>query len=236
MFYNMLRTTVTNFEFLDRERPARTVIGASPADYVTKRPLDIFDVDNILAANVFRKRIFCIILIRDIRSIVTSFHKSVPDSYFIGFDRQYFVNEGKVSYTNPGILQVHAAVAKTWQRRDLAKIIVRYEDLLRDTENIQAQLGRAIGFEYKGAFVDFHTHPTPVGLERALNVLRAPDLDNIDAWRASRHRARIKDQFTRCPQLFDLLKHYGYETDDRWFEAYREEPLPREEDSPSNTS
>src|SRR5262245_36905153 len=152
MFYNMLRTTVTNFQFLERERPARTVIAASPEDYVTKRPLDIFDVDNILAANALRKKVFCIILIRDLRSIVTSFHQSVPDEYFIGFDHQYFINEGTASYTNPGILQIHAAIARTWQRRDLAKIILRYEDILRDMENIQRQLGTAIGFEYRGSF------------------------------------------------------------------------------------
>lgn len=227
MFYNMLRTTVTNFRFLERERPARTVIATSPDDHVTKRPLDIFDIDNILAANVLRKRVFCIILIRDIRSIVTSFHQSVPNDYFIGFDHQYFVGDGAASYTNPGILQIHGAIAHTWQRRDLAKIILRYEDVLNDTDTIQAQLGKAIGFEYEGSFRDFHTHETPVGLERALNVRRAPDVDNIDAWRAPRHRARIEDQFTRCPQLFDLLKHYGYETDDRWFDVYRDEsPSP----------
>jgi hypothetical protein len=222
MFYNMLRTTVANFRFLERERPARTVIAASPDDYVTKRPLDIFDVDDILAANTFRKQLFCVILIRDIRSIVTSFHQSVPNDYFIGFDHQYFIKDGTASYTNPGILQIHGAIARTWQRRDLAKIILRYEDILRDTESIQGQLGKAIGFEYQGSFRDFYKHETPVGLERALNARRPPDADNIDAWRAPRHRARIEDQFTRCPQLFELLKHYGYETDNRWFDSYRD--------------
>jgi hypothetical protein len=226
MFYNMLRTTVTNFRFLEHEGPARAVIAASPDDYVTKRPLDVFDVDNILAANVFKKKVYCIILIRDLRSIVTSFHQSVPNDYFIGFDRQYFVKDGQATYANPGILQIHQAIARTWRRRDLAKAILRYEDILKDMENVQRQLGAAIGFEYQGSFADFHKHETPLRLERALNARRAPDADNIEAWRAPRHRARIKDQFTRCPQLFGLLKHYGYEADDRWFDTYREEPRP----------
>jgi hypothetical protein len=224
MFYNMLRTTVTNFRFLEREQPARTVIGAEPGDCVTKRPLDIFDVDRILAANVLRKKVFCVILIRDIRSIITSFHQSVPNDYFIGFDHQYFVNGETVSYTNPGILQIHGAITRTWQRRDLAKIILRYEDILGDMETVQRQLGTAIGFDYCGSFADFHKHEIPVGLARALNTRRAPDADNIKAWQAPRHRARIEDQFTRCPQLFELLKHYGYEVDDRWFDAYRGVP------------
>lgn len=223
MFYNMLRTTVTNFRFLDHESPARTVIAASTDDYVTKRPLDIFDIDNIVAANVLKKSVCCIILIRDIRSIVTSVHQSVPNDYFIGFDHQYFVKDGRASYTNPGILQIHEAIRRTWQRRDLAKVILRYEDILRDTEAIQRQVGAAAGFAYQGSFGNFYKHETPARLERALNVRRPPEVVNIDAWRAPRHRNRIKDQFTRCPQLFEVLKRYGYEADDRWFDDYREE-------------
>jgi hypothetical protein len=221
MFYNMLRTTVTNFHFFDHEIAARNVIASSHDSYVTKRPLDILDIDNIFAANVFRKSVYCIILIRDIRSIVTSIHQSVPNDYFIGFDHQYFVKDGHASYTNPGVLQIHAAIARTWQRRDLTKVILRYEDILRDMDNVQAQLGAAIGFEYQGSFADFHKHDTPFRLERALNARRPADPGNINAWRAAKHRERIKDQFTRCPSLFELLKHYGYETDDRWFDDYR---------------
>jgi hypothetical protein len=222
MFYNMLRTTVTNFAFLEREMTARAVI-ARPEDYVTKRPLDIFDVDNILAANVLRKAIFCIILIRDIRSVMTSRHQRVPDDYFIGFDHQYFAPEDTATFTNPGIVQTHIAIARAWQRHDLTKIIVRYEDILRDSDTIQEQLGAAIGFQYRGALRDFYKHDTPPALEYQLNIRRAPDLDAIEAWRAPQHRQRISDQFTRCPQLFELLKVYGYETDDGWFEPYKDD-------------
>ncbi|MGE0162083.1 MAG: hypothetical protein AB7S71_03005 [Dongiaceae bacterium] len=167
-------------------------------------------------------------LIRDIRSIVTSFHQSVPNDYFIGFDRQYFIDHdnGTASLTNPGIVQIHNAIARTWQRRDLVKIILRYEDILRDMETIQGQLGTVIGFDYRGSFRDFYKHETPLGLERALNARRPPDPENIEAWRSERHRDRIRDQFTRCPQLLELLRIYGYETGDSWFDAYAREPPP----------
>jgi hypothetical protein len=221
MFYNMLRTTVTNFAFLEREMPAQAVI-ARPEDYVTKRPLDIFDIDSIRSANILKKRLFAIILIRDLRSVVTSRHRNVPDDYFIGFDHQYFVHDGTATFTNPGVIQTHNAIASTWRRRDLAKIIVRYEDILKDGAGTQTKLGEAIGFAYGGAFADFHKHETPPALEYQLNTRRAPDLGAIDAWRAPQHRQRIKDQFTRCPQLLELLKIYGYETDDAWFEPYRD--------------
>jgi len=222
MFYNMLRTTVTNFHFLDRESSARPVI-ARPEDYVTKRLLDIFDVGKILAANVLGKKIFCIMQIRDIRSIVTSRHVKVPDDYRIGFDHQYFVKDGTATYVNPGILQIHDAIRYTWQRRDLTKMILRYEDILRNGDTIQAQLGAAIGFQYNGVWRDFYKHETPPTLEYQLNTLRPPDLATIEGWRAPKHRQRIRDQFTRCPHLFELLKLYGYETDDRWFEPYRDD-------------
>ena len=226
MFYNMLRTTVTNLRFMERERPARLVIGASTENFVTKRPLDIFDIDHIVAANVFRKQIHCLILIRDIRAIVTSRHKSVPDDYFIGFDRQYFIQGGAATYTNPGILQTHAAIERAQRRRDMRIAVVRYEDILRHPDAMQSRLGRDIGFAYRGSFRDFHKYEVPIGLEVQLNERRPLDLASIDAWRALQHRARIKDQFRRCPQLFELLKLYGYETDDRWFDAYREEAMP----------
>jgi hypothetical protein len=225
MFYNMLRTTVTNFRFLDQERPARIIIGATAESCVTKRPLDIFDIDNILVANALAKTVTCVILIRDIRSIVTSRHQSVTDDYFIGFDRQYFVNirSGQRSYTNPGVMQTHVAIAHARQRQDLECVSLKYEDILRDPDAVQDQLGTVLGFRYSGRFNDFHRHETPEALTRELNTLRAPDIGNAQAWRAPMHRQRIKDQFTRCPRLFELLKIYGYETDDRWFDSYREE-------------
>jgi hypothetical protein len=226
MFYSMLRTTVTNWQFIERELPARLVIGASTESFVTKRPLDIFDIDHIVAANVFRKQVYCLILVRDIRAIVTSRHKRVPDDYFMGFDRQYFIQDGAATYTNPGILQTHAAIAQARQRRDIRIVTMRYEDILRHPDDVQSRLGGEIGFAYRGSFRDFHKHEVPVALEAPLNALRPLDLASIDAWRAPQHRARIRDQFTRCPQLFELLKLYGYETDDRWFDAYREEAMP----------
>jgi hypothetical protein len=226
MFYNMLRTTVTNRRFMERELPARLAIGASAEDFVTKRPLDIFDIDHIVAANLFRKEIHCLVLIRDIRAIVTSRHKRVPDDYFMGFDRQYFIQGDAATYSNPGILQTHAAIGRAQLRRDIRISVLRYEDILRHPDAVQSKLGRDIGFAYGGSFRDFHKHEVPAGLEAPLNVLRPLDLASIDAWRTVQHRARIKDQFTRCPQLFELLKLYGYETDDRWFDAYREEAMP----------
>src|SRR5262245_35536865 len=102
LFYNMLRTTVRNCHFLDSERRAASVIGETVENYITKRPLDIFDIENIHRNNRYGKAIRYIVMIRDIRSVMTSRHQSVPNDYFIGFDHQYFVDGGMASFPNPG--------------------------------------------------------------------------------------------------------------------------------------
>jgi hypothetical protein len=224
LFYNMLRTTVRNFQFLDSERRAASVIGQTPESYVTKRPLDIFDIDNIVRSNRHGKGLKFIVMIRDIRAVVTSRHKSVPNDYFVGYDHQYFVNGAVATFTNPGILSVHRAISILLARTDPAPIVLKYEDLLTQTDEVQHDLGRRIGFEYGGSFRRFFEHEIPEPLERTLNGKRPLDLKGIDAWRAPRHRERIRQQFTACPTLFSILRAYGYEQDDRWFDAYRAEP------------
>lgn len=159
-------------------------------------------------------------MIRDIRAIMTSRHKSVPDDYFMGFDHQYFIDGETARFINPGILATHHAISLL-MRSDLAPIIVRYEDLLRRTDGLQRHLGEKLGFVYEGRFGGFFEHEIPEGLQRALNGQRPLDPGNIDAWRADRHRERIRQQFTACPALFSILRAYGYERDDRWFDAYR---------------
>ncbi|MCG8324430.1 MAG: sulfotransferase, partial [Thiotrichales bacterium] len=92
LFYNMLRTSIEGYEFMDRECPASRTIGIDNKNRITKRPKDIFSIGDAVNNNNHDKYISLIILIRDIRAILTSKHKSVPDDYFIGFDHSYFVD------------------------------------------------------------------------------------------------------------------------------------------------
>ena len=88
---------------------------------------------------------------------------------------------------------------------------------------MQTKLGDAIGFEYRGAFGDFYNHETPPDLEYQLNARRRSGSGNDRGLACAAAPAAHKDQFTRCPQLFELLKIYGYETDDGWFEPYQDD-------------
>ncbi len=223
MFYNMLRSSVRNFDFLDREYPAARIIGTHPRDLVSKRPLDIFDIPNILAANRRKKDIDFILVLRDIRSILTSRHQKVPDDYFIGYDYQYFIPpQGEPTRTIPGVLPTYQAIVRLLQGDSPGqKIIVRYEDLVQSTTRIQSYLAHCLAFSYREHFRNFHKAEIPTALQAPLNTIDAPDAARVSKWQLPEHRARIRSQFTQCPALFDILIQTGYEKDRRWFEAFR---------------
>ena len=222
MLYNMLRSSVAGMSFLDDEYPAAQYIGDRRRSYVTKRPLDIFDLRNIFAANIHNKSLDFIILVRDPRSLVTSFHKSVKTDYFIGYDHQFFVPpQGEPQFVNPGLIRTHMAISQFLNAQlPCRRYLCRYEDLVCHTDRIQEQLGLALDLSYKALFTDFHRGHIPEALQGPLNGIRAVDSSGLGRWRSEEHFQRIKQQFNACPQLLDIVRAYGYETDDAWFEPY----------------
>jgi len=229
MFYHMLRSTVKGYKFMDEEVPAERLVGRDHKNRITKRPLDLFNLDQIHKNNRYRKRLSLIILIRDIRSVLTSFHSAVPDDYFIGYDHQYFINRatGENSYRNPGVLPIHEALVQAMSNPNFdKKIILKYEDILTSPDRQQAFLGEELGLMYGDDFKNFHEHAIPQHLTRQLNTVRKVDTSRIESWKKPEHAQRIRSQFTRCPALFDILIQYGYEKDRSWFEPYRRDKPP----------
>jgi hypothetical protein len=230
MFYHMLRRAVKGYEFMDEEVPAERFVGLDRKNRITKRPLDLFNLEQIHRNNRFGKQLSLIIMIRDIRSVLTSFHSAVPDDYFIAYDYQYFVNRatGENSYCNPGVIPIHEAIVKATQNAHFQKkVILKYEDLIASPNEQQAFLGRELGLEYSDSFENFHKQDIPAHLTRQLNELRAIDRNGIERWREPEHAQRIRSQFTRCPALFDILIQYGYEKDRSWFEPFKRGKSPR---------
>ncbi len=229
MFYHMLRSTVNGYLFMDEEAPAERLVGIDRNSRITKRPLDLFNLGQVQQHNRYGKQLALIILIRDIRSILTSFHDAVPDDYFVGYDYQYFVNRatGEVRYCNPGIIPTHEAIIAAMNDAHFdKKIILKYEDLVSSPNAQQEFLGKELGLEYHGRFEDFHRHEIPRNLRRQLNSVRPVDADRIASWRKPEHAQRIRSQFTRCPALFDILIQYGYEKNRDWFEPYKRTKPP----------
>jgi hypothetical protein len=154
---------------------------------VTKRPLDVFKLKELreYAQDVELKVLLCI---RDPKAMLTSFHKSVPDDYFYHADKQYFVpRNGPPVLTNPGLIQVHKALMKM-HNSELDTEIIRYEDTLKRP---------------------YTPGKTPKSMSRALNGDRPMDTSRLEAWKD--HMPRLKDQFSRFPELYDIMDEYGYE-------------------------
>lgn len=194
LLYNMLRATVVNYEFFNRERPLRQCEETTAV--VSKRPLDIFSPST-------RQRI---IMIRDPRAIMTSVHWR---------DRKrYFVDAQKTIDDTPGIIEQWRAIEKLLRRS--RHILVRYEDLVATPSAIQQQLGQSLGFEYRGKFEDFHKSNHPERLTKTLNGIRPVDAGHD--WRP--HRLRIESQFNSYPELFQILVEMGYESDFVWWDNY----------------
>ncbi|MFD1342025.1 hypothetical protein [Litorisediminicola beolgyonensis] len=223
LFYNMMRHTLQNFTQPAREVPALSCLGL-PGNYLTKRPLDIFEIPRILETNPMGKRIDLIVSLRDPRDVLTSRHKSVPDDYFCHADRHWFVAEGQPrSLTNPGFLPTHEAIARIATSGIFKQgvFLLRYEDLIADPERMQARLASDLDLEFEGRFSDFHQAAIPDALSRALNGVRPVEHRARPKWMEPEHHERIRDQFTRYPELFDILIALGYEDDHSWFDAFR---------------
>ncbi len=224
LVYQMLRRSLLDVATLDDEAPVRPSLAEGPPHLATKRPLDVFEMPELIADAPADLDLKVVIMIRDLRAVVTSIHRSVPDDYFIGYDHQYFVPpEGSPRYVNPGVIAIHTAIARTLQAKSdrVRVMVVRYEDLLKAPEALQERLARTFGLRYRDWFANFAAADAPPPLALALNGVRALDPSRRDAWREPKHAARIRDQFTACPQLFSLLKQYGYTDDDAWFDPYR---------------
>jgi len=183
LLHEMMRQKMPDWTFYDSERP----FDAAEHDrVVTKRPLDVFRLEELRAYSR-RHHVEVILCIRDVRSLLTSRHPSVPGDYFYHADAQYLVHgNGSATLSNPGLLATHYAI-KAMHDSDLRTMVVRYEETLQ----------RA--YEPGGA---------PPDLAVALNGDREIDRSRIDGWRD--HVPRLRDQFGRFPALYDVQRHYGY--------------------------
>lgn len=221
LLYNMLRHALTGFEMPPAEQPALGWVGR-PGNYCTKRPFDIFDMPRIIGAAAGRKRVDLIVTLRDPRDIITSHHASVPGDYFYAADRCYFVppDGSAPRFANPGVLPVQHAIVKVLNAGLFPQgvFLLKYEDLVRDPDLIQRKLALGFDLDFHARMADFHQVEIPSDLQGPLNGVRAAKADRTARWRAPEHAARIRDQFTRFPELHDVVVGLGYEPDRSWFD------------------
>ena len=75
-------------------------------------------------------------------------------------------------------------------------------------------MAQIFGLEMRGKFEDFYKFAIPEKLTHQLNGIRPIDHSRIDSWK--KHPERVRQQFTECPALHDLVIKYGYEKDTSW--------------------
>lgn len=198
MLYNMIRSTCTSHRTFDREVSA---VGLrEPAPWITKDPSDR-RFPHMPAA--------FIVTVRDPRDVLCSTLENAPDRWKVSHD---FTATGK---REQEMIRMEGLVEIDAQCHRINGVVVRYETLCRDPNRVQKRLARKLGLDFTGRFDEFHLTEPPHGLAKQLNGLRPPSTGQIGAWR--HHPERIREQFTACPALFDILETRGYEKDRTWF-------------------
>lgn len=221
MFYNMLRSTVKGYTFFDKEVSALKLPNGK---WISKYPSDSFYPDEIRELHA---DIGFVVTIRDPRAVLCSKHQTTGNLYKVSWDRVIFgtprarwIRNRRGNPTpEPGEFQHHRGLVE-WDaavRRIPDALIVRYEDVVADCNREQDRIGAALGLEMTGKFSGFHRCEVPSGLTKQLNGLRPVDGSRIESWRS--HPDRIRQQFTECPDLFEVVEHWGYEKDRSWFDA-----------------
>ena len=219
LFYNMIRSSLPEEVLAPPREVGALKFRWNPTPLiVSKRPLDIFNINRIRRTVGWRKGLHFIIVVRDPRALVSSHHKAVPSDFFQGYDQCYYVSDQGLSYANPGVIRTFEAIRKVAKDTRHKVTVVRYEDIVSDPDRVQEML-HSLGIAWRGRFSEFYKSDIPSELTRALNGVRKADPSNATSWQIEESRARrVIQQFTGEPRLFDLLKEWKYETGRRWFD------------------
>ena len=81
-------------------------------------------------------------------------------------------------------------------------------------------LAEAFDLSFRGSFQEFYTREVKDENAAAMNGLRPLDTSRLQKWRRPEHRDRIIDQFTRFPELFDVVTGLGYEPNNSWYDGF----------------
>ena len=210
LLHLMVQTSIPDILAFRRERfglfVARTVWPRRHQFVVTKRPADIFWVDEIrahYAARAPHSKVHFVVCTRDPRAILTSRHANRAGYYV---DVEWW----RAIYEHLRYVRSFADVT-----------VVDFRDIVSNTAAVQQQLTDLVGWTPATSFADFHAQ-VPAGFDTsALNGVRGLDARTLDKWAGDEHRERIRALLEEMPDLPDRLVEMGYEADARWTLRYR---------------
>ena len=181
---------------------------------LTKKPDDFGEVDALRAFYRDRRAdVRFLLTLRDPRAVLTSTHDAYPAS------RGYYVLPERWR-------RIYDAVQRLQGAADVT--LLRYEQLVRAPDEIEAELTQALGWTVKHPFSDFYAVARQRRLERdsmtegALGGLRPLDPSRLDGWQHPEHRDRLRDVLDALPELPSALIELGYEQDDAWLALIEE--------------
>jgi len=232
LLYNMICSSLTGFKCEPFEKRFINRLHRA-GNYITKSPMDIFDIKNIDRYNVFDKNVKVIICIRDIRDVLTSRHPNIPDQYFISFENSWWPQDKNFNdWKNnaPGIKDIFNEIVDL-TNNDTDFLLVKYEDIILDIEGVQKSISNFLNVDFQNKFSDFYKHKDKhpykyEGRQKAKDQTlvrenKAIDPSRLNKWKNIDYKNRIIQQFEAHPELFDYLVSYGYEEDMTWYDIYK---------------
>lgn len=229
LLYNMLSSSLPDFRFEPFEQYFIYRIHRL-GNYATKAPMDVFHVPWIDELNINKKKLTVLIVIRDLRDVVTSKHPILPGHYFIGYDHSWWPQDHEFKawdYDAPGLMEIYGAINAIISRPDTT--VVRYEDLVSNPDEVQQKIASTHGLEFQGQFNDYHRRPekhaykyegryAPADTGLVLEGRKSTS-SRVERWRTRpEDTQRVIDQFRACDRLFDILEELGYEKNRSWFD------------------
>lgn len=230
LLFNMMAATLPGYRRDEFERYAPNRLHRL-GNYITKAPMDVFHVRELDKLNINRKKLAILVVVRDVRDVLSSRHPLIPDEFFIGFDHSWWPNrttpEGW-SYSAPGIVDIFDEMFRIRERSDV--MFVRYEDLVLEPGTVQAHVADRFSLPFTGSFAQYDrittNHPylykgRHKARDEALALEGKPlTTTRVQRWRTDqRIRNRVRSQFERCSRLFEPLEFFSYESSRTWFDA-----------------
>lgn len=233
LFYNMLSSSLLGFQIDDRETSALDSVWKYD-DHASKSPVDLFRLGDIAKKNIHNKELCVIVMIRDIRDIITSRHQFAPDSFVISYQGAYSFSGVYPSYLKkfdgPGIERYYSVMEELINDDSFNLIFIRYEDLVADADKCQQKVAISFGVQFDGLFSRYHLRKDRhkikyegehTSLDKSLDKSSdAVETKYVKRWTNQEYRKRIKEQFSEHPKLFEILLKQGYENSQAWYKEY----------------
>ncbi len=166
------------------------------AIFCSKRPGDILSARAVLRID---PNLWIVHMVRDPRDVVVSRHGKAPDRY----------------WTNLRLWKAYRRAARKAEGHPRF-LTVRYEDLVREPDRVQAWLMERMPFLRKRAdFSAYHriARPSAQSLE-AMKGVRPVTATSVGAWR--QHKPRLAAQIALHGPIDADLIELGYEKDSAW--------------------